>query len=200
MSGPGEGSRTPADLLFWNPLRDARCVGQRLCMSLRHALLGILADGPRHGWALRSALAERIGSFWPVHHGQVYATLERLQRDGLVSCGPPDHRDRRSFSIRPEGRRELEHWLAEPGRSGAGDGLGFDDWLARVAACVHLGEIELARHAVELQRNRYTTLRAGLAGDRPTTPLRAARALLQAELDWLDEIEEELSTARREFA
>ena len=168
-------------------------------MSLRHALLGILADGPRHGWALRSALAERIGSFWPVHHGQVYATLDRLHRDGLVSCGEPDRKDRRCFSILPGGRRELEHWLGEPGRTGAGDGLGFDDWLARVAACVHLGELELARSAIDLQRRRCTTLLAGLDTGHPTTPLRAARALLQAELDWLDTVEEELSDSRREF-
>ena len=53
-------------------------------MSVRHAVLALLAEGPKYGLKLRQEFEERTGEVWPLNVGQVYTTLQRLERDGLV--------------------------------------------------------------------------------------------------------------------
>ena len=53
-------------------------------MSVRHALLALLSEGPKHGLRLQQEFEERTGEVWPLNVGQVYITLQRLERDGLV--------------------------------------------------------------------------------------------------------------------
>jgi len=53
-------------------------------MSVRHALLALLSEGPKYGLQLRQEFEERTGEVWPLNVGQVYTTLQRLERDGLV--------------------------------------------------------------------------------------------------------------------
>ncbi|NEE29007.1 PadR family transcriptional regulator, partial [Streptomyces sp. SID7982] len=53
-------------------------------MSIRHGLLALLERGPRYGSQLRTEFESRTGSTWPLNVGQVYTTLSRLERDGLV--------------------------------------------------------------------------------------------------------------------
>jgi DNA-binding PadR family transcriptional regulator len=86
-------------------------------MSISRVLLGLLEAEPQHGYALKQDYDERFGLERPVLYGQVYATLGRLQRDGLArsvgveSGGGPD---RKLYAITPAGVSELEHWLAQP--------------------------------------------------------------------------------------
>ncbi len=54
-------------------------------MSIRHSLLALLQDRPRYGYELRVEFEDRTGAAWPLNIGQVYTTLDRLERDGLVS-------------------------------------------------------------------------------------------------------------------
>ena len=54
-------------------------------MSVRHALLALLSEGPKYGLQLREEFEARTGEVWPLNVGQVYTTLQRLERDGLVS-------------------------------------------------------------------------------------------------------------------
>ena len=71
-------------------------------MSVRHALLALLSEGPKYGLQLREEFEARTGEVWPLNVGQVYTTLQRLERDGLVESddtedagpaeGVPDHR------------------------------------------------------------------------------------------------------------
>lgn len=56
-------------------------------MSVRHAILMLLSEGPKSGSQLCQELEDRTGEVWPVDADQVYATLRRLERDGLVECG-----------------------------------------------------------------------------------------------------------------
>lgn len=85
-------------------------------MSLGHVLLGLLAQGERHGYDLKRQHDARFPSARPLAAAQVYATLDRLRRDGLVSpraverTGGPD---RRSYAVTATGRAELHHWLGE---------------------------------------------------------------------------------------
>ncbi|NIM95609.1 MAG: PadR family transcriptional regulator [Anaerolineales bacterium] len=84
---------------------------------LKHTLLGLLAQEPRHGYDLKSTFETLLGGTWPLNIGQVYTTLNRLERDGLVECElvPQDLLpDRKVFAITEAGRSELERWLSEP--------------------------------------------------------------------------------------
>jgi hypothetical protein len=56
-------------------------------MSVRHALLALLSEGPKYGLQLREEFEARTGEVWPLNVGQVYTTLQRLERDGLVESG-----------------------------------------------------------------------------------------------------------------
>ena len=55
-------------------------------MSVRHALLALLSDGPKYGLQLREEFEANTGQVWPLNVGQVYTTLQRLERDGLVTA------------------------------------------------------------------------------------------------------------------
>ena len=84
-------------------------------MSVRHALLALLSEGPKYGLQLREEFEERTGEVWPLNVGQVYTTLQRLERDGLVEsddsevAGP-----QKGFQITEAGERELAGWLRTP--------------------------------------------------------------------------------------
>src|SRR3954462_10514504 len=63
-------------------------------MSVRHALLALLSEGPKYGLQLRQEFEARTGEVWPLNVGQVYTTLQRLERDGLVESDDPGGRGR----------------------------------------------------------------------------------------------------------
>jgi len=86
-------------------------------VSISHALLGLLQDGPRYGYDLKRAYDGRLSPGRPLHYGQVYATLSRLLRNGLVEVsgveageGP----DRKRYAITDAGVTDVERWLHTP--------------------------------------------------------------------------------------
>src|SRR6202142_4044836 len=86
-------------------------------MSVRHALLALLSEGPKYGLQLREEFEDRTGEVWPLNVGQVYTTLQRLERDGLVESdddGDGDEGPQRGFRITTEGAAELAVWLRTP--------------------------------------------------------------------------------------
>ncbi len=83
-------------------------------MSVRHALLALLSDGPKYGLQLRQDFEARTGEVWPLNVGQVYTTLQRLERDGLVESDDADDGPQRHFRITSEGAVELGQWLRTP--------------------------------------------------------------------------------------
>src|ERR1700733_7378484 len=84
-------------------------------MSVRHALLALLSEGPKYGLRLREEFEAQTGEVWPLNIGQVYTTLQRLERAGLVESddstadGP-----QKRFRITEDGARELTDWLHTP--------------------------------------------------------------------------------------
>jgi len=85
-------------------------------MSVGHALLGLLADGERHGYDLRRQYQRRFPAAKPLAAAQIYATLERLLRDGLVAAGATERvggPDRTVFAVTGHGRTELERWFSD---------------------------------------------------------------------------------------
>ena len=86
-------------------------------MSVRHALLALLSEGPKYGLQLRQEFEARTGEVWPLNVGQVYTTLQRLERDGLVASEGEDEAEagpQKGFRITPEGEQELTDWLRTP--------------------------------------------------------------------------------------
>ena len=84
-------------------------------MSVRHALLALLSEGPKYGLQLREEFETRTGEVWPLNVGQVYTTLQRLERDGLVeSDDGTDEGPQKGFRITADGAEELTAWLCTP--------------------------------------------------------------------------------------
>jgi DNA-binding PadR family transcriptional regulator len=85
-------------------------------VSVRHALLAFLSEGPKYGLQLRQEFEESTGEIWPLNVGQVYTTLQRLERDGLIESddGDDEAGPQRSYRIMGAGRTELATWLSTP--------------------------------------------------------------------------------------
>jgi DNA-binding PadR family transcriptional regulator len=84
-------------------------------VSIRHSLLALLSEGPKYGLQLRQEFEARTGEVWPLNVGQVYTTLQRLERDGLVeSDGVGEDGPQKGFRITREGEAELALWLRTP--------------------------------------------------------------------------------------
>lgn len=87
-------------------------------MSVRHALLALLADQPQHGLSLKQRFEAHTGEIWPLNVGQVYTTLNRLERDELVSADAEGSDTRqRLYELTPAGHAVLDEWLHNPSAS-----------------------------------------------------------------------------------
>jgi DNA-binding PadR family transcriptional regulator len=85
-------------------------------MSVRHALLAFLSEGPKYGLQLRQEFEASTGEVWPLNVGQVYTTLQRLERDELIESdeGGKEAGPQNVFRITGAGRKELDTWLSTP--------------------------------------------------------------------------------------
>lgn len=133
---------------------------------MRHAILGLLEEQPRHGYELKRLYDDRFLPAQPARFGQVYATLARLDRDGLVNVdeiqagGGPD---RKTYAVTPEGIADLKRWLLSPEPP---DLFGRRVLFTKVALALAAGrpphEILSAQKIAHLNRMRQLT--AGRAG------------------------------------
>ncbi|WP_431711254.1 PadR family transcriptional regulator [Glutamicibacter uratoxydans] len=83
-------------------------------MSIRHSLLALLQDQPMYGYQLRAEFEERTGATWPLNIGQVYTTLDRLERDGLAVKEGDDGDGHVIYRITAAGQTEVNNWFAAP--------------------------------------------------------------------------------------
>lgn len=85
-------------------------------MTVGSTLLGLLQTGPRHGYDLKRAYDEHFGQDRPLAYGQVYSTLARLLRLGLVEVEqePGDGPDRKRYAITAAGVTDVDAWLSRP--------------------------------------------------------------------------------------
>lgn len=180
-------------------------------MSIRHGLLALLADGPRYGARLRAEFEDRTGGTWPLNVGQVYTTLGRLERDGLVTPdGGPDEEGRIGYRITAAGRAELAAWWgAAVDRSvTARNELAIKLALAVTTPGVDSAAIVQAQRRETMHQLRTLTRRkAALAVtfDATHDPDDLARLLVldslifgaESESRWLDHVEERLRSGPR---
>lgn len=118
-------------------------------MSVRQSLLAILAQGPCYGYQLRHEFDRRTGSIWPLNVGQIYNTLERLERDGLVSRGDADDRGHVYWGITDAGHAEVRTWLSSPLVRSQGT---RDELAIKVAVAATLPGVDAAA-AIHAQRS-----------------------------------------------
>src|SRR5918999_866197 len=130
-------------------------------MSVRHALLALLAEGPKYGLQLRQQFEARTGEAWPLNVGQVYTTLQRLERDGLVDAESGDG-PQRTFRLTVAGTSELEEWLRTPPLMSSPP---RDELVIKVLIALRLPDFDVAellqvhrRQLVELMQ-QYTRLK-----------------------------------------
>lgn len=173
-------------------------------MSVRQSLLAILDQGPCYGYQLRSEFDRRTGSTWPLNVGQIYNTLDRLERDGLVERGEADADGQIYYRITAEGRQQAAQWLGSPvARSAATR----DELAVKLAIAVTLpgvDPIQTIRAQRSASQKALTALTLGLeASGEPETSDQLARMLMtdslvfaaEAELRWLDHAEARLARA-----
>lgn len=82
-------------------------------MSLRHGLLGLLAEGPASGYDLTRRFEEGLNTVWPAQHPQIYSELSKLAKAGLIEVDSHGPRRRIAYRITDEGLAEVRRWLAE---------------------------------------------------------------------------------------
>ncbi|MFI5522896.1 PadR family transcriptional regulator [Streptomyces platensis] len=159
-------------------------------MSIGHTLLGLLESGPRHGYDLKRAFDERFGQDRPLHYGQVYSTMSRLLKNGLVEvdaveagAGP----ERKRYAITDAGVTDVAQWLARPEKP--------EPYLQSTLYTKIVLALMTGRNAAELldgQRAEHLRLMRGLTERKRTGDLAdqliCDHALfhLEADLRWLE--------------
>ncbi|HEY3941585.1 MAG TPA: PadR family transcriptional regulator [Acidimicrobiales bacterium] len=120
-------------------------------MSVRHALLALLSEGPKYGLQLRQEFELRTGEVWPLNVGQVYTTLQRLERDGLVESDESlEEGPQKGFHITAEGAAELSQWLRTPPDLSSPP---RDELVIKVLVALELPGVDV--HAVVQVHRRY---------------------------------------------
>ena len=171
-------------------------------MSVRQSLLAILDQGPCYGYQLRTEFERRTGSTWPLNVGQIYNTLDRLERDGLVIKGDSDEHGHVYWSITRAGSAEVAAWLGSPVDRGQGtrDQLAIKLAVAATLPGVDVGEVIHAQRQASLAQLQSLERAKESAGD-PEGPQELARSLVldsmifaaEAEVRWLDHTEQRLA-------
>ena len=168
-------------------------------MSLRHALLGALADRPRTGYALLKHFEQSLAYAWPASHSQIYPELARLREAGLITQTDTGPRNSRIYSVTPDGRAEIRRWLGEtePDRRVRSDAAlrTFFLWLLTPEEAERQLEDERSYWQGVLDEFRRIQ-------DEPTGRNKKARTLrialeggiraVEARLAWLDDVMREL--------
>jgi DNA-binding PadR family transcriptional regulator len=163
-------------------------------MSVRYGLLALLDEAPSHGYQLKTAFERRTGGNWALNIGQVYTTIQRLERDGFVESvdGDATDDDRREYRITATGRAQLGEWFDHPV---VAEAPARDELTIKVLLAVAAGDIDVTamlqrqRRASVEQLQAYTRRKAKADPKQDTAFLILLDALIfrtEAEIRWLD--------------
>lgn len=166
-------------------------------MSIRQGLLALLEEGPRYGYQLRAEFESRTGATWPLNVGQVYTTLARLERDGLVRGAGEDDEGHAFYRLTDAGHAEVASWWSTPVRR---EGRPRDELAIKLALAVTVPGVDV-RAVVQAQRTDtmralqdYTRLKTRANDDDLSWLLVVDSMIFQAEAEirWLDHCEARL--------
>lgn len=171
-------------------------------MSIRNSLLAILSEEPTHGYGLKNRFETSTAGAWPLNVGQVYSTLQRLERDGLVeplsSVKGSEDKDRQSWRLTDPGRDALARWFEKPilDDPPQRDELTLKVLLAAAAEHVDVLDILQAQRAATMERlQQYTQRKRSADPDQELSWVLLLDAFIlraKAEIQWLDLCEERL--------
>lgn len=174
-------------------------------MSVKQGLMALLAEEPMYGARLRSEFEARTGGTWPLNVGQVYTTLARLERDGLVVASGGDDEGRIEYALTDSGRAEISRWWLTPvvREASPRDELVIKLALAVTSPGVDVGAVVQAQRTATLKHLRDLT-RLKARAEEPVDGRDLAWSLVlenhlfaaEAEARWLDHIEAALSRHR----
>jgi DNA-binding PadR family transcriptional regulator len=155
-------------------------------MSIRHSLLAILDLGACYGYQLRLEYERRSGATTPLNVGQVYSTLDRLERDGLATKAATDDAGHVYYAITAAGSAEAATWLVAPSGS-------TDEFARKLALALTLPAADAAA-LIAAQRESTTTALDGYRAEPGDSVQRrlvldARESAALAELRWLDRID-----------
>lgn len=171
-------------------------------MSIRNGILALLAEGPTYGARLRSEFEGRTGGTWPLNVGQVYQTIARLERDGLVEQRGEDAEGRTTYALTDAGRAENARWWSSPveRESTPRSELAIKLALAVTVPGVDVARVVQAQREETMRQMRELTRAKARVGPHPS---RADVAWLlvvdhqiyaaEAEARWLDAVEERVA-------
>ena len=175
-------------------------------MSVRSSLLAILSEGPAYGYQLRGEFDLRTGGTWPLNVGQVYSTLERLERDGLVDRSGSDEEGRIRYTLTDAGSAEVRSWLITPvQRQATRDELAMKLAIAATLPGVAIADIiQIQRSSTLAHLQSLTRTKADAA--MPSSASDLAWSLVvesmlfqaEAEVRWLDHSEAVIAKAVRQ--
>jgi DNA-binding PadR family transcriptional regulator len=161
-------------------------------MSVRHALLALLSEGPKYGLQLRQEFEQRTGEVWPLNVGQVYTTLQRLERDGLIESDDDEEPGpQKSFRLTGEGTAELNAWLRTPPDLSSPP---RDELVIKVLVAIRVPGVDVRdviqthrRHVVELMQE-WTRVKRDAGADELSLSLVVDAELfrLDSVIRWLD--------------
>lgn len=168
-------------------------------MSVKHSLLALLAEEPSHGYQLKSAFEDRTGGAWLLNVGQVYTTLARLERDGLVEAlDAGQEAERVAYRLTAAGEAALHEWFEAPviADPPARDELAIKVLLAVAADAVDVTGVLMRQRTATVEQLQEYTRQKALADpdvDLPWVLLLDALILkAEAEVRWLDLCEDRL--------
>lgn len=172
-------------------------------MSVKHALLALLEPEPMYGYQLRSAFEERTAELWPLNIGQVYTTLSRLERDGLVEGGETNPEGQQLYRLTAAGKDELAEWFGsavprtQPPR---------EELAIKIALAIGSSGLDVTAVIQKQRSATMTALQSYTRAKRATTDLAHGLVLdslvfdAEAEIRWLDHCEARLRQAQRDGA
>ena len=170
-------------------------------MSVQHTLLGFMEASPRHGYDLKRSYDSFFGEMRPIRFGQIYATLSRLERDGLVELAetaPGQGPERKTYAITAEGVIDLERWYGEPepAQSPIDSTLFLKVSLALLSGRNAQQIIEVQREMHTSRMRELTKAKVG-ADEHMRVLLDYALFHLEADLRWMDHTAQRLGELRR---
>jgi DNA-binding PadR family transcriptional regulator len=173
-------------------------------VSIRQSLLAILDQGPCYGYQLRTEFNRRTGAAWPVNVGQIYNTLDRLERDGLVRKADTDKDGHVYYAITAAGSADVASWLHSPVvRAGAArDELAIKLAMALTLPGVDAANVFEVQRVASSHRLHELVVAKDSLGEAASTEALAATLIrdsmifaAEAELRWLEHSAAQLAAA-----
>lgn len=172
-------------------------------MSVAMSLLAMLGERPMYGLELKHGFEQRTGGVWPLNVGQVYTTVGRLERDGLVALRE-EHDGQKLYETTAAGREKVATWFARPSKKLAAsrDEMVLKITIAMTTPGVDVrAVIQAERRALIEQLQEYTRLKVDAQQADDLSWLMLLDSLIfktEARVRWLDACESRIARAEME--